>query len=162
MSVDLIPSDMVIRTNHPGWTAFSGELERGDTVTFNYEGLKRNLLVFENDGKHLKGIDKVRGGDFRCFLISKISNLQFAKPFVKGVPVTTVKFEMLPDHVNKLVCEKGKIYDFAFYNKAGEILKVYNHGDSIGLECYTKTIKIDKTSVTADEFRDLLNKFMAE
>ena len=160
MSLEHLPADLKL-TDKVGRSMTT--LVPGDTVTFMYEGERRTVLVLDNtDGRHLKGVAKERQGDYRNYLWSKISGHKYAKPFVKAVPVTTVHFEMLPEPANKLVFEKGKVYDFAFYNKAGEILKVYLHGDSVGLECFSKKVTIDNCEVTADEFRESLNNFMAE
>lgn len=155
MSLEHLTGDIKI-VDKVGLSVLS--LVKGDTVSFMYEGELRTVLVLENtDKRHLKGIAKERQGDYRNYLWAKISKLKYAKPFVKAVTA----YELLPpEPVNKLVCEKGKVYDFAFLNKNGDILKVYLHGDSVGIDC--STLSMDKVAVTADEFRDSLNSFMAE
>ena len=131
MAIDLIPADIKIY-DRVGQHMIRSNIERGDTVTFNYDGEKRVLLVLENDGTHLKGIDKVRGGDFRNFLFRKIFSIQYAKPFVKAVPVTTVKFEMLPSKPYIVKATGTREIEFANRNDERIVLRVYSDG-SVGL-----------------------------
>lgn len=155
MSLQHLPTDLKItdKVGRPVTT-----LVAGDTVTFVYEGERRTVLVLDNsDGQHLKGIAKERQGDYRNYLWWKIIGHKYAKPFVKqNVAVT---YEIVPQE-NKLIRSRNAAEDFSFINKNGESFRVYVHGDSIGIAC--KSLNVDNTNVTADEFHSLLNQFLAE
>lgn len=130
MAVDKIPADIKLH-NRAGLRMVRSNIERGDTVTFIYENERRTVLVLENDGTHLKGIAKERGGDFRNYLFSKIISIQYAKPFVKAVPVTTVKLEMIPDDKPHIVASTVN-RNIEFKNRKGDTLSliVYHDGSS--------------------------------
>lgn len=163
MAVDMIPGDLVLRLNGIGNTANAWEVERGDTVTFGYNGITRTLLVLENDGEHLKGVDKARQGDFRSFLIRRIAGkITFAKSFVKPVPVTTVHFEMLPDPkpLFKLKTEDNKA-DLIFTNKNGDVLRVRVFGD--GSANYMKNgVYMPLQTNTSESEPERMIKYIAE
>jgi hypothetical protein len=130
MAVEMIPGDLKLR-NLVGRQASIANLERGDTVTFMYEGELRTVLVLENeDGVHVKGVAKERQGDFRNYLRRKISGLKYAKPFVKAVPVTTVHFELLPEVRPVMACDNN--VSLTFTRKNGDVLRftIYRDGSA--------------------------------
>lgn len=134
MSVEMIPSDLVIR-DRVGLPLNWHSVVRGDTVSFTYENEERTVLVMENqDGVHLKGVAKERGADFRNYLRRKILNLRYAKPFVKAVPVTTVKFELLPQPTPAILPSQ-EVHDVDFVNRKGDKLKVRFYRDG-SVNCY--------------------------
>lgn len=128
MSIEHIPADLVL-TNKSGAAAKSF-IRRGDTVSFMYEGERRTILVLKNDdNKHLEGVAKERQGDYRSYLWNKISDTKYMKPFVKAVPVTTVKFEL---EANKNTMVADKSVNLIFNNSNGDKLSidVYPDGSS--------------------------------
>lgn len=159
MGLEHLPADLIIH-DRVGKPMIRSNIERGDTVTFVYTGERRVVLVLENDGRHLKGIDKLRNGDYRNFLLSKIGSVQYAKPFVKqNVAVT---YEMLPDLTNtvKAIQDRHNL-SFIFTNKKGEECRVYGYNDGrLGLNCPNP--KVCESDVTPELFVDTLTKFLAE
>ena len=55
------------------------EIEVGQIVVFEYDGIPRVLIVKEVDSTHVKGLDVVNDFAFKSFKRSKISNLKQVK-----------------------------------------------------------------------------------
>lgn len=128
MAVDLIPADIKLH-DRVGRVAIRSSVERGDTVTFTYDGERRTVLVLENTGMHLKGVAKERECDYRQYTMTKIVGIQYAKPFVKQN--IAVSYEVLPDNFPQIVAGRG-VHSIEFKNRKGTTitLEVYNDGSS--------------------------------
>lgn len=128
MSLEHLPADLQIH-DRVGRAMVRHAIERGDTVSFNYYGERRHVLVLENDGIHLKGIDKIRHGDYRNFLFRKITNIQYATPFVKQN--VAVSYEMLPE-MKPCIARASGPRDIEFQNRQGVslLLRVYHDGST--------------------------------